>query len=69
MLNRVGPKPTETPQRPDQSAGAETRPGPSPASAHPTGPAPPFEYRPEPEQRDIPAATKQRPPQNPDRRR
>lgn len=33
----------ETPQRPGQPGHEQKRPGPSPASAHPTGPAPPFE--------------------------
>jgi len=62
MLNRVGsPKPIETPQRPGQSAAAEKRPGPSPHSAHPTGPAPPFEYVEEPPQTDIQAAAKRVP--------
>ncbi len=68
MLNRVGPKATDSSQRPDQFADAEKRPGPSPASAHPTGPAPPFEYGPEPVQGDIAAAPKPRPPQDPARR-
>lgn len=69
MLNRVAPKPIDTPQRPGQSAEAEKRPGPSPASAHPTGPAPPFEYGPEPAQGGNPAVPDQRPAQDDDRRR
>lgn len=44
MINRtVSPKPIATPQRPGQSAHEQARPGPSPASEHPTGPAPPFD--------------------------
>lgn len=69
MLNRVGPKPTDTSQRPEPFTDAQTRPGPSPASAHPTGPAPPFEYGPEPAQGDILAAPEQRPSQDVARRR
>lgn len=46
MLNRVGsPKPIETPHRPGQSARDGKRPGPSPHSLHPTGPAPPYDER------------------------
>jgi hypothetical protein len=37
------PEHVETPQRPGQPGSDDRRPGPSPASAHPTGPAPPFE--------------------------
>lgn len=33
----------ETPRRPGQPGHEQKRPGPSPESAHPTGPAPPFE--------------------------
>lgn len=56
MTDRVAPKPIETPQRLGQSAEAEKRPGPSPASAHSTGPAPPFEYGEDPPQSDLPDA-------------
>ena len=58
MLNRVGSlKPIETPPLPGQSADADKRPGPSPHSAHPTGPAPPFDYQDEPQQTDSPVET------------
>lgn len=69
MLNRVGPKPADKPQQPDPLTDVQTRPGPSPVSAHPTGPAPPFEYGPEPAQGDIPGVPEQKPIQSADRRR
>lgn len=62
MLNRVGsPKPVETPQQAGQSVAPGTRPGPSPHSAHPTGPAPPFEYEEEAPQTDFQAGQKKLP--------
>lgn len=63
MLNRVAsPKPIETPQLPGRSADAAERPRPSPHSAHPTGPAPPFEYEDEPPQTDAQATRRTAPP-------
>lgn len=54
MLNRVGsPKPAATQPLPGRSAQAGDRPGPSPNSTHPTGPAPPFEHADEPPQTDT----------------